>query len=55
VQFGEQDSYYKDRPTRGIPSEKIKWKSENGKNYDYIIREYSLDGESENYSELNIE
>lgn len=27
----------------GIPSEKIKWKSVNGKTYEYIIQEYSLD------------
>lgn len=27
----------------GIPAEKIKWKSVNGKSYEYIIQEYSLD------------
>lgn len=27
----------------GIPSEKIKWKSVNGKSYEYIIQEHSLD------------
>lgn len=26
----------------GIPSEKIKWKSEQGKEYEYIIRDYGL-------------
>ncbi|SDK17339.1 hypothetical protein [Natronincola ferrireducens] len=39
----------------GIPFEKIKWKSTAGNSYDYIIAEYSLVGECENYLELNIE
>jgi hypothetical protein len=30
----------------GIPSEKIRWKSVNGKAYEYIIQEYSLDDEN---------
>jgi len=30
----------------GIPSEKVKWKSMNGKTYEYIIREYSLGDEN---------
>lgn len=39
----------------GIPSEKIKWKSDTGKVYEFIIREYSLDGETENVFEFVLE
>ncbi len=34
--------YIKTDLPEGIPSEKIKWKSEQGKEYEYIIRDYGL-------------
>lgn len=39
----------------GIPSEKIKWKSDTGKAYEFIISDYSLDGETENVFEFVLE
>lgn len=39
----------------GIPSEKIKWRSVSGKKYEFIIAEYSLDGETENKWEFDLE
>jgi hypothetical protein len=37
----------------GIPSEKIKWKSVNGKSYEYIIKEHSL-GDKNNAEQIFI-
>ena len=39
----------------GIPSEKIKWKSEKGKEYEYIIRDYSLADEKDTQQVFTLE
>lgn len=39
----------------GIPSEKIKWKSMNGKMYEYIIQEYSLEDKNNEEQIFNLE
>lgn len=39
----------------GIPSEKIKWKSEQGKEYEYIIRDYGLADEKNTQQIFDLE
>lgn len=39
----------------GIPLEKIKWKSSSEKVYELILADYSLDGETENAWEFDLE
>lgn len=47
--------YIKTNLPEGIPSEKIKWKNEQGKEYEYIIRDYGLADEKDTQQIFDLE
>lgn len=50
-----QTVYIKTNLPEGIPSELIRWKSEQGKEYEYIIRDYGLADEKDMQQTFNLE